>query len=39
MSFLKAKVLFYPMLPDLQKGIAFWNVPKLRRLSFFKGNM
>jgi hypothetical protein len=28
-------LLFYPVFTDLQKGIAFWKVPRLRRLSFW----
>jgi len=29
----KVKLLFNPMLPDLRKSIAVWNVPGLARLS------
>ena len=31
----RKKVFCYLMLPGFQKSIAFWTVPRLRRLSFW----
>jgi len=30
----KVKVLFYPVLPDFQKSIAFWKASRLRPFVF-----